>query len=223
MQKVQQAGLSTFAFRQHQDPMLGLAKVLFQARQRFVCASHRRQIGQRLKQRVFADVFAWRSEGQLSVLIDPGVELFGTEEKRFGWQDGSFRVTLHQAVALARILPEVLKDEFKFTMQHHGRSSAQVIKNGSGFLKKERQVILNAGGGDTVANIFVDPALGWITIEQFTPATAKAGPGRIIHREFPAWQQADLRHRVQAALTVRIKGADGVDLIVEQVNPIGNR
>ena len=117
----------------------------------------------------------------------------------------------------------MLKDRLQFAMQHDGCGCAEVIKNGGCFLKKERQVILDACGCNTIANIFVDPALGWITIEQFTPAIAKAGSRRNVHREFTTRQQADLGYRVQAALTVRIKRADAVDLVVEQINPVGNR
>ena len=157
------------------------------------------------------------------MLIDPVIELLRTEEERLGWQGGSLGVTLYQAVTLARVLPEMLKNRFQIAMQHDRRSTAEIIENGSGFLKEQRQVVFDACGGNTMANILVNPALGRVAIEELTPATAKARPGRLIHREFPARQQAHLRHRVQAALTVRIKGTNAVDFIVEQVNPVGNR
>jgi hypothetical protein len=45
---------------------------------------------------------------------------------------------------------------------------------------------------------------------------------RVVHRELAARQQADLGHRVQAALAVGVEGADAVDLVVEQVHPVGH-
>jgi hypothetical protein len=45
----------------------------------------------------------------------------------------------------------------------------------------------------------------------------------VVHRELAARQQADLGHRIQAALAVGVEGADAVDLVVEQVDAVGNR
>jgi hypothetical protein len=48
-------------------------------------------------------------------------------------------------------------------------------------------------------------------------------PRGLVHREFAAGQQAHLGHRVQAALAVGVEGADAVDLVVEQVHPVGHQ
>jgi hypothetical protein len=61
-----------------------------------------------------------------------------------------------------------------------------------------------------------------VTLKQFAPAAAELGPGRFVHGELAAWQQSHFGHRVQAALAVRVKGADAVDLVVKQVHPVGH-
>ncbi len=105
-------------------------------------------------------------------------------------------------------------------MQHHGRILAEVIKHRRGFVKEQRQVVFDAGGGHAIAHIFVDAAPGRVAGQQFAPAAAEFGARGIVHRKLAARQQAHLRHRVQAALAVGVKGADAVDLVVKQVHAV---
>ena len=58
VKKVQQAGLATFAFGQHQHPLPGLAKVLLQACQRLLCTADRGQIGQGPKRCSFSEILS---------------------------------------------------------------------------------------------------------------------------------------------------------------------
>ena len=51
---------------------------------------------------------------------------------------------------------------------------------------------------------------------------AEFGAGILIHGEFAPGQQAYLGHGVLAALGVRVKGADGVDLVIEQIHTVGH-
>ena len=130
---------------------------------------------------------------------------------------------MHQAVAVLGVLPKLLNDGFQITVQHHGGIGTQVIKDGSCFFKEERQVVLDTRGCHGVAHVLVDAAFGGVTVEQFTPATSELGACSLVHGEFATWQQAHLRDRVQAALGIWIKGSDGVDLIVKQVDAIGHQ
>ena len=107
----------------------------------------------------------------------------------------------------------------QITVQHHRSIGAQVIKHRGGLVKEQGQVILNTRGSYAVANVFVDTALGGVALQQLAPAAAKAGPRSVVHREFTPRQQPNLGHWVQAALAVRVKGADAVDLVVKQVHP----
>ena len=108
-------------------------------------------------------------------------------------------------------------------MQHHGGLRAQVVKHGGGVVKKQGQVVLNAGRGHARAHVFVDAALGRVAFEQLAPAAAKLGARSLVHRKLAPGQQAHLGHRVQAALAVGVEGADAVDLIVKQIHPKGHQ
>ena len=96
----------------------------------------------------------------------------------------------------------------------------QVLKNRRCLVKKQRQVVLNACGGDAGANVFVDAGFGRIAFNAFTPTVAEGAACRFIHRELAAWQQTHLWHRVQAALGVWVEGPNGVDLVAKQIHPI---
>ena len=104
-------------------------------------------------------------------------------------------------------------------MQHHRGRFTQVVKYRGRVLKKQGQVILDTGGGDSGTHVFVDAAFGRVTLQQFAPATTELGPRRFVHRELAPGQQAHLGHGVEAALAVGVKGADAVDLIVKQIHP----
>ena len=73
-------------------------------------------------------------------------------------------------------------------MQDHRSVLPQVIKHSGGFFKKQRQVVLNACRGHAIAHVFVDAAFGRVAFEQFAPATAELGAGRLVHRELTTGQ-----------------------------------
>ncbi|MEY4491291.1 MAG: hypothetical protein RLY41_1097, partial [Pseudomonadota bacterium] len=107
-------------------------------------------------------------------------------------------------------------------VQHHRGRGAKVVKHRGGLFKEQGQVVLNAGGGHAVANVFVDATLGRVAIEHFAPTVAKQCARGIVHGELAAWQQPHFGHGIEAALAVGVKGADGVDLVVEQINTVGH-
>jgi hypothetical protein len=155
---------------------------------------------------------------QLRVRLGALVELLGIEEQRFGRQRRPLGVAAHQAVALVRVLPEMLERRFEVAVQHHGGVGAEVVEHRGRLVEEQRQVVLDAGGGHAVAHVLVDAALGRVAFEQFAPAAAKACAGVVVHREFAPRQQPHLGHGVEAALGVGVEGADRVDLVVEQVD-----
>ncbi len=221
-QEVQQALAPAVAFGQQQHAVLRVADVRMQARQRILGAAHHRQIAQLLEVRVVGHVLHARPQRELRMRVGAGVELLGAQEQRFGRQRGPVRVALHQAEAVLRVLPEALEGRLQVAMQHHGGVLSKIVEHGGRLVEEERQVVLDAGGGHAVAHVLVDAAFGGVALQQFAPAAAELGPGRIVHGELAAGQQAHLGHGVEAALRVRIEGADGVDLVVEQVHPVGH-
>ena len=155
------------------------------------------------------------------------VKLFGVQKQRFRCQHRALGVTLGQAVTLLRVLGEAVEGGLQVTMQHQGSrvrgACTQVVKHGGRVIKKQRQIIFNAGRGYPNADVFVDAAAGRVALEQLAPAFAELGPGRIVHRELAPWQQPHFGHRVQAALAVRVKGANAVDFVVPQIHAVGHQ
>jgi hypothetical protein len=171
---------------------------------------------------VVGHVLHRRADGELGVFVGAGVEGLDPQEQRLRRQHRAFGIALHEAVALLGVLPEVLEGRLQVAVQHHRGVGAQVVEDGGGVVEEQRQVVLDAGRGHAVADVLVDTALGGVAFEQFPPAAAELGPRAVVHRELAAGQQADLGHRVQAALAVGVEGADAVDLVVEQVHAVGH-
>ena len=120
--------------------------------------------------------------------VGVGVELFGGKEQRLRWKCGALRVGADDAVAILRVFPESLEGRFQVAMQHHRSRCSQVVEDGGGVLKEQGQVVLDTGGGDTVAHVLVNAALGRIAFQQFPPSAAKARAGSIVHGEFTPGQ-----------------------------------
>ena len=234
-QEVEQALAPAVALGQQQHAVLGVADVGLQARQRLFGATHHGQVAEFVKPGVVLDVVNARasagplqagerggpgSDGQLRMCVGARIEGLGAQEQRFGRKHRALGVALHQAVALLRVLPEMLERGFQVAMQHHGRVGSQVVEHRGGVIKEQRQVVLDAGGGHAVADVLVDAALGRVAFEQFAPAAAELRPRRVVHRKFTTRQQPHFGHRVQAALAVGVEGADAVDLVVEQVHAV---
>ena len=104
--------------------------------------------------------------------------------------------------------------------EHQGRGR-QVIEQGGGFVKKQRQVVLDARRRNAVADILVHRGLFIGIREMLEPAVAEAGAGILMPWEFMGRQQFDLLDAVDRTLGFRIEGAQGFDFIIEQVNPVG--
>ena len=99
----------------------------------------------------------------------------------------------------------------------------QVIQQGGGVFEKQRQIPFYAAAGDALAHILVDAATRGIAFKNLAELQAKARNAIVIQRELACWQQAEVTDRIQATLAIDIKGADGLDFIVEQIQPVGQR
>ena len=99
----------------------------------------------------------------------------------------------------------------------------QVIEQRGGVVEKQRQVIFDAVRCQARADILVQTALGRVALEFFAEVAAESVLAGFVQREFARRQQADILDRVDAALGVRVEGADALDLVVEQVDAVGQR
>ena len=99
----------------------------------------------------------------------------------------------------------------------------QVVEQRCGLFKEQRQVIFDPVRGDAFAYVLVDARPGRVAFEALAETLAEIRLAFFVQRKFARRQQANLRHRIQRALRVHIKGGDGLDLVIEQVDAIGQR
>ena len=110
-QKVQEAFATAIALGQHQQPLLGVACVVFELGQRVFGAAQRGHGGQG------ADVGIGRGcffcgvgfQCQLRVAIGQGIKLLGAQKQAFGRQGRALGVALHQTVSVLGVLPEAMQ------------------------------------------------------------------------------------------------------------------
>ena len=146
----------------------------------------------------------------------------GLRNRVSGGEDRPFAIVLEEAVALARVVPEALESCVDLAVQHQHRLGAEVVEDRRRGVEEERQVVLDAGGGDAGADVLVDAHLGRIAFDLLAPACPERGARVLVHRELAARQQAHFGHRVEAALAVGVEGPDRVDLVAEEVDAVGH-
>ena len=102
-------------------------------------------------------------------------------------------------------------------VEHH-RLVRQVVEEGVGRIEEERQPALDAGRCEALADAAVERATGRIAFETGAPAASEGAHRVCIERQFTRRQQAQLGHRLEGALRLRIEAADGFDAVVEEVD-----
>ena len=97
----------------------------------------------------------------------------------------------------------------------------QVVEQGGGFFEEQGQVVLDTGGDDTAGQVLEDRAAAEVDVEAFAKACLEAGHFVLLHGEFARRQQAHGIHLVYRALGLGVEGAQGLDLVIEQVDAVG--
>src|SRR5207302_5172393 len=60
-----------------------------------------------------------------------------------------------------------------------------------------------------------------VTLEDLAIASAETRARGIVERKFPRREEPNVGHRIERALTVYVEGLDRFDLLVEQIDPVG--
>ena len=97
----------------------------------------------------------------------------------------------------------------------------EVLKNRVEVGKEEWQVVLDAGRRDSLTHILVDRATPYIDGEGVVPMLAEQCDGGFVQGHLATRQQANFLEPLLAALGLRIEAAQGVDLIVQQIDAKG--
>ena len=150
-------------------------------------------------------------------------ELLGREKQFIRRQRRALGVVADEVEALTSIRAECLQLALHVAMQDDLGIFRQVIEEGGRLVKEKRQVVFDAAGGHAVADVTVQGHARRIAVEALTPTAPKGRACRFVQRELPAGQQLDGLDRIQAALGVGIEGAQAVQFVIEEVQPVGQR
>ena len=150
-------------------------------------------------------------------------ELLGREKQFIRRERRALGVVADEIEALAGIRAKGLQLALHVAMQDDLGIFRQVIEEGGRLVEEQRQVVFDAAGGDTVADVPVQGHARGIAVKALAPAAPEGRACRFVQRELAAGQQLDGLDRIQAALGVGVEGAQAVQFVVEEVQPIGQR
>ena len=122
-----------------------------------------------------------------------------------------------------RIAPEVVPGLFYGVVQDDLRVSGEIVEQSRRLLEEQRQVVLDACRRETVGDILVEAAFRRIAFEALAEILPEAGLAIVVERKFARRQQTNLVDRINAALGIHIKGSDGLDIGIEQIDAVGHR
>ena len=152
------------------------------------------------------------------VLLDQAQQLIDRHEGAVWWQQRACRVDAQIGVAGGDGVPVVL-GRFAHTGQHgDAQLVAHVVEQRRGLVEEQRQVLLEPRRGNALDGVVVENALARVDVEQRLEALAEAGDGTARQRIFMRRQNLDRFDLVATTLGVRVEGAQGVDLVIEQVD-----
>ena len=148
-------------------------------------------------------------------------ELLVAQEKVFGGQHGARAVATEHLVAAPGVGPELRNGGGDVAMQQQRGVSRQVVEQACRGLEEQRQVVLDAGRQDAVRDILVEADARGVALEDLAEALAEQGTAGLAGGELARRQEADLRHRVEGTLGIDVEAADGFDLVVEELDAVG--
>ncbi|MNQ31127.1 hypothetical protein D3C85_444920 [compost metagenome] len=180
-----------------------------------------RQVGQGLGVEALAadarfDIFL--ADDDSWPVFQAGEAVFHRQEDVGRRQQWALEVAPAFFIAIARVVPEVLGGLFHARQGKYLGVLWQVVEQGRGFFEEQRQVILDTGRGDAGGQVLVDRAAAEVDVEALAETSAKVRDRLLLQRKLAGRQQLDRGHLVDRALGFRIEGAQGFDLVVEQVD-----
>jgi hypothetical protein len=178
--------------------------------------------GQRLGAEAFPLCVAWLQVDP-RMLAQPQIELFRRKEKLRRGEQRPVRIAARHLVAGRRVAPEIADGGGDVAVQRNRAAFRQVVEERRHGVEEERQVVLDARGGDAGRDVAVERLLGRIALEELAPAAAESRAPFVVERKLARRQEPDLLHRVNRALGIDVEGLDGIDQIVVEVEAVGKR
>ena len=161
------------------------------------------------------------ADGHAAEALERGEELVHLDEDVRRRQHRPAPVVAELVVTVARLLPELLGGAVHVVQLEHQAVVGQEVEQGVEAVEEQWQVILDAGRRQPLADVPVHRARGGIALEPRPPAFAENTHRVLGQRELARRQQADALHPARGALALRVEAADGVHLVVQQVDADG--
>ena len=102
---------------------------------------------------------------------------------------------------------------------HDDRVGGKIVEQRRRLLEEERQVELDTRRRHALTDTAVDRGSVWISFEARTEAPSELPYRLRIQWHFARRQEADAVERIERALRFRIEAADGLDLLIEEIDP----
>ena len=153
--------------------------------------------------------------------LDGGRQLVGVEIDPARRQQGALDVVAALLVAGGHGIQEARgRLPHPIGLAHQG-PVRQVIEQGRRLLEEQRQVILQPPGGPALGDLAVDQAALGVALDLGAVPLAEGAHRLVRERKFPRREQAHLLDLLPGTLGIRVEGADGLDLVVEEVDAQG--
>ncbi|MCY1522434.1 hypothetical protein D9M68_572910 [compost metagenome] len=223
-QQLQQHLAAAGGFGGEQDAPVELLDELAQAGQRLGGLGLDGQFRQRLRRELLAADARFDGLGadhHARPALQAGEAVLHRQEQLGRRQQRALGIVAAVLVAVAHVAPELLGGLLDARQGEHLGVLRQVVEQGRGFLEEQRQVVLDAGRRQAAGEVLVDRAAPVVDVEALAEAVAETGHRLLAQREFPRRQQADAVDLLDGALVLRVEGAQRLDLVVEQVDPVG--
>ena len=132
-------------------------------------------------------------------------------------------VATQEPVARIGVLPEARHRAPDVADAGNDCIPRQVVGERRRRLEEQRQVVFDAAGRDAVAHIAVERRLRGIALEHLAIAAAEARAPGFVQRELARRKQPDVGYGVERALRIDVEGLDALDVVAEEIEPIGER
>ena len=162
-----------------------------------------------------------RLEGIEGDRCEPGerrVELGGLEKQLRGPEHRTLDVVAAILVARLDVLPGLDESLRERGVVDDHRIRGQVVEQCRGRSEEQRLIEFHPRGRESLAHAAINARAGRIPLEARAVAAAEILHRFRIQRHLARRQQAHARQRIERALRLRIKAADRLDLLVEEVD-----
>ena len=133
-------------------------------------------------------------------------------------QQRPFDVVAALFVAAAGLCPERIGGFAHAGRDHAQEAGRQVVEQGRGAFEEQRQEILDARGQHPGLEVLVERAAARVHVEALAQRGQYLRQAGLVHRHFAAGQHLHRRDLVQRALRFGVEFADGVDVLVQQLD-----